>query len=390
MDDNFTRWSDLPAELWTAIGRHLHSYIDVLRCRAVCRSLRASFPPFNAVSPLLPLHLPSLPNHLDVDHPVKHIFLARKIVYRFGPLDHHFSAAEGAKIWFAMADSAKEGILRFLRPLYLSNFKFTFEALPHEINSLEFRIRELAKLYMLVNTEGVCVSEIRKVVMFPDSPWIDTKNCIVFAIFVDGKLGFTKLTDEKWTMIEKHNFARGDVIVYRGKFYAVDRRGEVFSVDSSSMELSQISLPMSGFGKQKHLVECGGEVYMVDRLDDFSDSDDDGGGGYNYDDDEIDGGGGGYNYDYDDDDDDESDSSESDEDEDEEDEEEANFKVYRVDLNGEYCSRELEEVKNLGNDAIVLGNKREGSFSISGTEFEGIERNCIYYPRRKMMMKNEF
>ncbi|XP_031742965.1 F-box protein At2g17690-like isoform X2 [Cucumis sativus] len=314
MDDNFTRWSDLPAELWTAIGRHLHSYIDVLRCRAVCRSLRASFPPFNAVSPLLPLHLPSLPNHLDVDHPVKHIFLARKIVYRFGPLDHHFSAAEGAKIWFAMADSAKE----------------------------------------------------------------------------DGKLGFTKLTDEKWTMIEKHNFARGDVIVYRGKFYAVDRRGEVFSVDSSSMELSQISLPMSGFGKQKHLVECGGEVYMVDRLDDFSDSDDDGGGGYNYDDDEIDGGGGGYNYDYDDDDDDESDSSESDEDEDEEDEEEANFKVYRVDLNGEYCSRELEEVKNLGNDAIVLGNKREGSFSISGTEFEGIERNCIYYPRRKMMMKNEF
>uniref|UniRef100_A0A0A0KHE7 KIB1-4 beta-propeller domain-containing protein n=1 Tax=Cucumis sativus TaxID=3659 RepID=A0A0A0KHE7_CUCSA len=218
-----------------------------------------------------------------------------------------FQRPEGAKIWFAMADSAKEGILRFLRPLYLSNFKFTFEALPHEINSLEFRIRELAKLYMLVNTEGVCVSEIRKVVMFPDSPWIDTKNCIVFAIFVDGKLGFTKLTDEKWTMIEKHNFARGDVIVYRGKFYAVDRRGEVFSVDSSSMELSQISLPMSGFGKQKHLVECGGE-----------------------------------------------------------------------------------EVKNLGNDAIVLGNKREGSFSISGTEFEGIERNCIYYPRRKMMMKNEF
>ncbi|XP_038883219.1 putative F-box protein At1g65770 [Benincasa hispida] len=387
MDDTCARWSDLLPELWMAIGKHLDTHIDVLRCRGVCRSLRASFPPFNAVSPLLPLYLLSLPNVDDADSPVKDILLARKIIYRFSPLDRHqttnaasssssAAAAAAAKVWFAIVDSTNEGKLRILRPLYLSNLKFTYEALRDEMNLLEFRIHELAKSYTIVNTEGVYVSDIRKVVMFPDSPWIDKKNCAVLAIFRDGKLGFAKLRDNKWTMFEKHNFAGGDVIVYRGKFYAVDRRGRIFSIDSWSMELSQISPPMSVFGKQKHLVECGGEVYVVDRFDDFSDSEDD-----------VDDGGDNFNYNYNDDVDSDSDNdSESEEDE----EDEADFEVYRVDLNGEYCRRELEVVKNLGNEAIVLGNKREGSFSVSGTEFEGIQGNCIYYPRRTMMMKKGF
>lgn len=386
MDDTCARWSDLPPELWTAIGKHLDTYIDVLRCRGVSRSLRASFPPLDAVSPLLPLHLPSPPNNDNADSPVKDILLARKIIYRFSPLDLHqttnavsSSVAAAAKVWFAMVDSTKEGKLRFLRPLYLSNLKFTYEALQDEMNLLELRIHELTKSYMIVNTEGVCVSEINRVVMFPDSPWIDTKNCAVLAIFGDGKLGLAKLRDKKWTIIEGRNFARGDVIVYRGKFYAVDRRGIVFSIDSSSMRLSQISLPVSGFGKQKHLVECGGEVYVVDRFNDFSDSEDD-----------DDGGGGGANY-VDNDDSDSSDSdSDSDSDSESEEEEEVDFKVYRVDLNGEYCRRGLEVVENLGNQAIVLGNKRENSFSVSATDFEGIQGNCIYYPRRTMMMKKGF
>lgn len=378
MDDSCVRWSDLPPELWTVIGKYLDTYIDVLRCRGVCRSLRASFPPFNDVSPALPLHVPS-PCNDDADYPIRYSILTRKIIYRLSPLDFHqtdaVSSSAAAKRWFAVVETTQKGKFRFLAPANLSNLQLTFESFRKEVNLLEFRIHELAKSYVLVNTDGVCVPEISKVVMFPDSPWIDAKNCTVLAMYKNGKLGFAKLGDEKWTLIEEHNFDRGDVIACRGQFYAVDRKGIVFSIDSSSMKLVLISPPLCSSGKQKHMVECGGEVYVVDRFDDVSDTETGSS--------ESESG---------------SESEEEEEDEDEEDEgdeeaeeeeEEVEIKVYKVDLDDDYLRRRLEEVENLGNEALFL-RKRESSFSVPATDLEGIQGNCIYYARRSMMMKKGF
>ncbi|KAL4020273.1 hypothetical protein IC575_019044 [Cucumis melo] len=352
MEDSRVRWSDLPPELWPIIGKRLDTYIDVLRFRSVCRSWRASLPPFNAVSPLLPLDLPS--PVFAADH-LTDAFLIRRIIYRLSPLDHHktFSSASSstsssycaAEGWLAKVESTKLGKMRFLHPLSTRYAKCNSDLFRKEVNLLDFGIYEVAKSYTLGYTNGSPVPRITKVVMFPDSPWIDVKKCTILAVYAGGKLGFAKHGDDKWTLIDHRNFHYDDVIVYKGQFYAVDRWGTVFWIDSS-MRLVQFSPPLCGFGNQKHLVECNGELYVVDRFLDkepllwnadifhihwlnnlIEDSPP----------------------------------------------KVIDFKLHRLDQEwGRWV-----EVKNLGNQSFILGN--DCCFSVSTPNFEGLKGSCIYF-----------
>ncbi|XP_022978054.1 histone H3.v1-like [Cucurbita maxima] len=218
MDDSCVQWSDLPPELWTVIGKYLDSYIDVLRCRCICRSLRASFPPFNDVSPALPLHVPS-PCNDDAEYPIRYSILTRKIIYRLSPLAFHqtnaISSSAAAKGWFAVVETTQKG-------------------------------------------------------------------------------------------------------------------------------------------KQKHMVECGGEVYVVDRFDDVSDtetgSSESESGSESEEEEEED------------------EEDEEDEEAEEEEEEEVEIEVYKVDLDDDYLRRRLEEVENLGNEALFFEEEGE-QFLCSGNRF---------------------
>lgn len=348
MDDSRVQWSDLPPEILPIIGKSLETYIDVLRFRSVCRSWRASLPPFNIVSSLLPLDLPS--PIFTADH-LTDALLIRRVIYRLSPLDHQHSsdsassssfAAEG---WLAKVESTKLGTMRFLHPLSTRYVKYDNEVFRKEVNLLDFRIYEVAKSYTLGYINGALVPRITKVVMFPDCPWIDVKYCTIVAVYAGGKLGFAKHGDYKWTLIDDRNFHYDDVIVYKGQFYAVDRWGTIFWIDSS-MRLVQFSPPLCGFGNQKHLVESDDELYVVDRFLDkepllwnadifhihwlnnlIEDSPP----------------------------------------------KVIDFKVHRLDQEwGRWV-----EVRNLGNQSFVLGN--DCCFSISAPKFEGVKGSCIYF-----------
>lgn len=88
-----------------------------------------------------------------------------------------------------------------------------------EVSLLDFRIHEVAKSYILRSTIGG-ILPINKVVIFPDSAWIDVKKTsIIVAVNIDGKLGYTKYGDYKWTLIGSPNIQFADLIVQRGNLY---------------------------------------------------------------------------------------------------------------------------------------------------------------------------
>ncbi|KAM0970158.1 hypothetical protein FF1_018284 [Malus domestica] len=61
-----TEWSDLPKELWSAIGNRLDNRLDVLRFRSVCNTWRSSVSPFQQPVTLpLPLSFSSPPAAVD-------------------------------------------------------------------------------------------------------------------------------------------------------------------------------------------------------------------------------------------------------------------------------------------------------------------------------------
>lgn len=362
MDDAGVPWSELPPEIWPAVGKHLHTYIDVLRFRSVCRSWRSSLPPFTQTSPPLPLRFPSpyISANLSVD-----AFLSQTIIYRLAPLNHEPSPNVSSSSSppprngrLVKVEKSELGKMRFLHPLSKQIIRCNLEDLSqghNELNLLDLRMDELAVSYSLKYSDTTCVPGISKIVVFPNSSGSDVKDCTIIAVFECGKLGFARSGDEKWTLIDEQNFHYDDVIVYNQQYYTVDRWGTVFWIDSS-MRLVQFSPPLIGLGHHKHLVECGGELLVIDRFLDkerhFQPA-----------------------------------IAAVDDAEQQQHHfmipvqrppysslpKAVDFKAYKLDQEwGTWV-----ELKNLGNRSIILGN--DCCFSIEASEFEGCKKNCVYY-----------
>jgi len=158
---------------------------------------------------------------------------------------------------------------------------------------------------------------------------------MVFALNNDGKLGVSNIGDQNWTFMDDENQRYGDIILRKCQLYVVDKWGTIFWIDSSSLKLVQFSPLLYSFGKRKHLVECGGSLYVVDMYVEGVPNDLRAKGIYEY--------------------------------------EVIDIKVYKLD---EEWGRWLD-VKNLGDVAFVLG--KDSNFSLSAQEYYGCERNSIYF-----------
>ncbi|KAG5050805.1 hypothetical protein AAZX31_02G041500 [Glycine max] len=337
--DGKVDWSELPIELWPKIGKSLENHMDIVRFRSVCESCRSSMPPPLPNSPSFPMQIP---------HPLNHsieTLLNQATVYVIEPTDANGASKleplpVSSKGWLIKVEESKNHNhnhpLTLLSPI--SDRKIVY---PHGTNSpvlwnlLEFRVIELCKSY----TTNISSAAVSKVVFFPNSPWIGAQDSVACCIFLEGKLGFMKHGDEKWTLVDNKNFFYDDVIVFKGQFYVTDDRGTISWIDTSSLKLVQFSPPLCGLGDKKHLVESCGSLYVVDRYYESETS-----RRRNY----VGG---------------------------REDRVAAVvcFKVYKLDEEwGKWV-----DVKNLGDRAFVLGNSC--SFSVSAKELTGYQENCIYF-----------
>ncbi|XP_059460802.1 putative F-box protein At1g65770 [Corylus avellana] len=326
------KWSDLPTELLTMIGRSLDTRIDVLRFRSICSSWRSSIPPFSANPPRFPLQFPD-PNTATLTEPPRWpprlAFLFQTTLYYIQTLNPSTSSSTlSNKGWLMKVDESNSGKLRFVNPVLDSRTRYTITR-PKTLNLLNFRVVEFGKAYTLQfqlprKRRYVPFPCVKKLVVFPNSAWTNVDECSILMIFVDGKLGFAKRGDKKWTLVGESS-SYDDIIVYKGQFYAVDRVGIVWWIECSSLKLVQFS-PLCGLGSQKHLVVSCGALYVVDKYNDIDD-----------------------------------------------DRKVVGFKVYKLD-------EELGQwvlVKSLGDQVFVLG--ADCSFSVSARGCSGYTGDCILF-----------
>jgi hypothetical protein len=341
------KWSDLPTELLSMIGTSLDTRIDVLRFRSVCSSWRSSTPLFSANPPRFPLKFPNSDDATLTEPPRwsrRPAFLFQTTLYYIQTLNPSTSSTDlSKKGWLMKVDDSNSGKLRFVNPILDSRTRYTITR-PKTLNLLNFRVVEFGKAYTFqfqlpgpINKRRYAPFRcVKKLVAFPNSAWTNADECSILMIFVDGKLGFAKPGDEKWTIVgESSNY--DDVIVYKGQFYAVDRVGIVWRMECSSLKLVQFSLPRRRLASKKHLVVSCGALYVVDKYNDFDD-----------------------------------------------DRKVVGFKVYKLD-------KELGQwvlVKSLGDQVFVLG--ADCSFSISARECSGYKGDCILFldPRDETLVFN--
>uniref|UniRef100_A0A2P2Q6A5 Putative F-box protein At1g65770 n=1 Tax=Rhizophora mucronata TaxID=61149 RepID=A0A2P2Q6A5_RHIMU len=355
MSDKVYEWAHLPKELLEMIGKRLDSRIDVYRFRAVCSSWRSLVPPSYRQSPrtILKLPLPILADAYFSPVTICRVELADDD----NPSSSLSSSPASSTTWLAKVEESTLGEMQLLVPLSNHQLRQSPGKLLKRVKKLDllrFRLAELAKAYSLKLARGVSVFRINKVVLFPNFTLSDVNDYRLLAIYHEGKLGYWRSGDERWTLVDDKNFHYDDIIVYKGQFYVVDRCGTVYWINSS-LNLIPYSPPLYGCGNQKNLVESCGDLYVVDR---HLDRDPRTWHGDNHEhvhpnmNDEM------Y----------------------------ARFRIHRgcpaqtIDIKVYKLDEEWGkwvDVMSLGDQVFVLGN--ECCFSASAREFAGCEGNCIYF-----------
>ncbi|KAL3720599.1 hypothetical protein ACJRO7_005419 [Eucalyptus globulus] len=322
-------WSKLPTELWSMIGKKLDTHMDVCRFRSVCSSWRSLIPPVS-----------------EFELRAGGGFIGQRTVCLLeppptSPRDSRCppSPREGWLIKIAeKEDLGGGGRVQLFNPLSKRPISFKGGTFPKVLCTMDYRVTEICvERHFIEEDEVGYPGRVRKVITLPDPPRAVREETLVVGIFGEGKLTWWKHGDEVWHRLGDPNCRYDDLIAYKGQCYVADRFGIVSWIDPS-FKIVQFSPPVCGDGSggdRKHLVESGGDLYMVDRYFDeesrFSG---------------IQAG----------------DVREA-----------AGFKVYR--LNQEWGK--WDEIRNLGDVALFLGDY--SCFSVSVKGFGGCKGNCIYF-----------
>ena len=252
---SIAQWSDLPKELLEIIADHLQSKTDITRFRSVCESWRFSILPYqNTV--VLPPEVPYLgPPHLRESS----LFLTESTVFYLSPPPGSISSTSSLWGWLVkFKEGQQQGQHHLINPLSPLQIQPLPDSFPKVIKSLQFRVFELAKSYTLQFSN---LNHCNYKVGLNPNP-----DCPSLMIVAAGVLWHLKLGHDRWTAIEDRisQLSYDDVIVYKGKFCAVDECGRTVLIDSS-LKISEIAPVNSivGGDKKNLVVSNGGELLLV-------------------------------------------------------------------------------------------------------------------------------
>ncbi|KAF8013415.1 hypothetical protein BT93_I1308 [Corymbia citriodora subsp. variegata] len=333
-------WSQMPEDLLPLIARRLDTQFDVLRFRSVCSSWRSSVAP--SPSPSRRGRFPILPND-GISDAAWGFHLSKRTIFLLGAprsLDQAVPAG-----WLLKVKEDVPRRMNLLNPLSRCQFTSLPEDFPRVLDLMNLRLLELGHEYVLqymsyrpCSNDGHLYME--KVVFL----CLDNGNDFaLLTIHVSGKLAMFKSGEKRWSIIQDMPSPYDDVILFKGKFYAVDGTGRTVVV---GLDLGVTLIAQSNFGgDKKFLVESVGELLLVDMYLslDAENNDHDGL------DAELD------NFDF------------------LMRERTVRFKVYK--LHGE--GKVWNEAKDLGDRVLFLGD--DCTFSASAADLKACKGNCIFF-----------
>ncbi|XP_021762263.1 F-box protein SKIP23-like [Chenopodium quinoa] len=251
-------WPDLPVDILSSIADRLDPKIGTLRLRSLCRSWHSSLSPLPS-SITFPLKLP-FPLSNGVSTSPSHLSLSKRTIYLLSPPEN---LSNGGFLIKVEEREGKRNAFSLFDPL-LSNAKFPQPKL--SLNLLDFRVSVVFESYV-VNSAfgGVLQNPFKKAVVAKN--FAGNGDFIVLGLKLSGELLIWRIGDEQWTEIGVNGRSFDDIISYNGKFYATaDKKGRLVMIDSRLKPFDLVPKLMFGEGKCTYLVECDGNLYVVDRV----------------------------------------------------------------------------------------------------------------------------
>lgn len=259
-------WSTLPKDLLDLISKSLESSFDLIQFRSVCSSWRSAAEP---KSPLPTHHLPILPDNggsLFPDSAVGFRLSQRSILL----IKPHEPCIESDSFGWLIKVEEDLNVPRkvtLLDPLCDTRNSIP-ENFPRVLDMSKFKVRELGREFKLhyFNTVGDIVESLyleKAVVKYLDCD--GDYKFVLLTIHVSGKLAVFRSWDREWTVINDYIPSRcQDLIMFDGRFFAIDYNGRTVVVDYSSFKLTLAANPLIGGGDKKFLIESCGEMFLVD------------------------------------------------------------------------------------------------------------------------------
>ncbi|KAJ0010625.1 hypothetical protein Pint_34203 [Pistacia integerrima] len=254
-----TDWSGLPKDLLYLIAKRLDTSLDRFRFRSVCSAWRSSVAPKRR---RFPGRFPMLPDdNTNISSTSFGFHLSKRTVFLV-------KSPQMATSWLIKIEEDTLNRKRLIYPLKRHRFDFR-----KVVDIQNLNICEIGHEYVLnyINSppnsnfmNELCNLYMEKVVlMYLGSRESDSDGFVLLTVHVSGKLAMFKSGHKKWTILQYMPSPFDDVIVYKGRFYAVDNTGSTVVVDCSRCSVNLVGNPVFG-GDKKYLVECKGDLLLVD------------------------------------------------------------------------------------------------------------------------------
>jgi len=260
-------WSELPNDLSNLISQGFDNKIDLIRFRSICSNWRSSSIPIHHSNiltiqfPLFqsPLNINSINNITEFHNLSKHGFFLMKPP----------QASRRHRPWlFRITHST--GKIQFHDPLLRRGLHSSSDPVFFDFN--KFSLLHLA-------TNFICIDEQMKLpISLTETSFRNPTKAIAvtshgnkpiilgtFACSGECPVVF-KCGDENWKAIPNMSAYFGDICVFKGRPYAVDKTGRTVTVelgpDESTVQL--VAQSLVGGGQTKFLVESDGDLLLAD------------------------------------------------------------------------------------------------------------------------------
>ncbi|GAB2267802.1 hypothetical protein Dimus_002777 [Dionaea muscipula] len=261
-------WSRLPPELLQDIANDLDNSIYIIRFRSVCSAWRtAVIPPLRLPSPL------PIPSTNSFAAQFGGFSLSKRTIFLLSPPDRtpNQTSNPGPKSWMVKTEEiAPAGTYHLFNPLMRTPVNSFPTCFPRLIDLSDVGAHELGQEYVLKFVNHVLGRDHSSLYM--EKVAFLSRNAldyVILTIHISGKLAIFRSGAEKWVIINDLQSPFDDVIVFNGKFYAVDVTGRMVVVqvgDNGATDarlLTLVAKPIFG-GDKKCLVKSGKDLLLVD------------------------------------------------------------------------------------------------------------------------------
>ncbi|CAH8337194.1 unnamed protein product [Eruca vesicaria subsp. sativa] len=263
-----TDWSLLPEDLLHVISMHLDNSFQLVHARSVCRSWRSTFPLPSCLlrqSYVLPTFgfddLPDESNVLCTLTKVPLFFFR----VRAPPVD-----SSSAYVYFLGGVGQDDSEYHTALPSHsLCSVKMNMEESdPTFTNMLDCQILSLGLQYRITGpTPKLWARSSHKSVAFLPLNMESGRDEFVVLIGYSHELFVLKSAEMRWVRLNGISHGPcGNLVTFRGRFYAAFRNGDVFVIDPYSLEETPM-MPSPALKSLKYVVPCGDdELFLVELV----------------------------------------------------------------------------------------------------------------------------